>query len=112
MNCTQRLPPVTRELPMNQRSWKFLTAPLFLLLWALLPVAGQQLPKAPNAQVFLLSPTPGYFTEPSVAINPNNPQQVVAVFQDNVHASYSVDAGQTWQAAEGVAPKDYRVSGD
>jgi len=60
----------------------------------------------------LLTPTPGYFTEPSVAINPENPQQVVAVFQDNARASYSQDSGHTWQAAEGVAPPNYRVSGD
>jgi len=29
-----------------------------------------------------------------------------------VHASYSTDAGNTWQSAEGVDPKNYRVSGD
>lgn len=73
---------------------------------------GQVLPKAPGAEVFSLTPTPGPFTEPSIAINPRNSQQVVAVFQDNVHASYSQDAGRTWHAAEGVAPANYRVSGD
>ncbi|MFZ1160556.1 MAG: exo-alpha-sialidase [Candidatus Sulfotelmatobacter sp.] len=73
---------------------------------------AQVLPKAPGAEVFSLTPTPGYFTEPSIAINPNNPQQVVAVFQDNAHASYSEDAGHTWFAAQGVAPANYRVSGD
>ena len=73
---------------------------------------GQVLPKAPGAEVFSLTPTPGYFTEPSIAINPNNAQQVVAVFQDNAHASYSQDAGHSWIAAEGVAPANYRVSGD
>jgi hypothetical protein len=74
---------------------------------------GQVLPKAPGAEVFSLTPAPGPFTEPSVAINPTNPQQVVAVFQDNVHASYSQDAGHTWHAADGVvAPENYRVSGD
>ena len=77
-----------------------------------LPISAQQLPKAPSAQIFQLTPAPGYFTEPSIAVNPNNPQQVVAVFQDNVHASYSTDAGHTWQAADGVDPKNYRVSGD
>lgn len=70
------------------------------------------LPKAPQAHVFNLTPSPGYFTEPGVAVNPINPQQVVAVFQDNAHAAYSNDAGQTWQVAEGVDPKNYRVSGD
>jgi len=77
-----------------------------LLLW------GQDLPKAPQAQVFTLTPTPGTFTEPGIAVNPLNPQQVVAVFQDNAHAAYSPDAGHTWQLAEGVEAKNYRISGD
>src|SRR3954451_2385155 len=70
------------------------------------------LPKAPLAEIFTLTPTPGPFTEPAVAVNPSNPQQVVAVFQDNVHASYSGDAGHTWKLAENVDPTNYRVSGD
>jgi len=73
---------------------------------------GQALPRAPGAEVFFLTPTPGYFTEPAIAINPVNSQQVVAVFQDNAHASYSQDAGHTWHPAEGVEPPNYRVSGD
>jgi hypothetical protein len=76
------------------------------------PASAQDLPKAPRAQVFTLTPTIGPFTEPAIAVNSNNPQQVVGVFQDNVHASYSEDAGHTWQAAENVDPKNYRVSGD
>jgi hypothetical protein len=76
-------------------------------------IAGaQNFPRAPQAEVFTLSPEPGFFTEPSIAVNPANPQQVVAVFQNNVHASYTEDAGHTWHAARGVAPKNYRVSGD
>lgn len=73
---------------------------------------AQELTKAPQAQVFTLTPEPGYFTEPSIAVNPSNPEQVVAVFQDNVHAAYSQDAGRTWTLAEGVDPKNYRISGD
>jgi len=83
---------------------------VILSLTALLD--GQGLPKAPGAEVFSLTPAPGFFTEPAIAIDPNNSQQVVAVFQDNVHASYSQDAGHTWHAAEGVAPANYKVSGD
>jgi len=74
-------------------------------------IAADELPKAPDAHVFALTPEPGYFTEPGVAVNPMNPQQVVAVFQDNVHAAYSTDAGATWHV-EDAAPKNYRVSGD
>ena len=73
---------------------------------------GQDLPKAPLAQVFSLTPAVGRFTEPAIAVNPKDPQQVVGVFQDNVHASYSQDAGRAWQLAENVEPKNYRVSGD
>jgi hypothetical protein len=72
---------------------------------------AQELLKAPNAQIIPLTPTPGYFTEPSIAVNLNNPQQVVAVFQDNAHAAYSEDQGRTWQVVD-VAPKTFRVSGD
>jgi hypothetical protein len=79
---------------------------------AIPPALSQDLPKAPQAQVFTITPTPGFFTEPAIAVNPSNPQQVVGVFQDNVHAAYSQDAGHTWQLAENVDPKSYRVSGD
>jgi hypothetical protein len=85
---------------------------LLLCFGTSLVAHAQDLPKAPQAHVFALTPTPGYFTEPGVAVNPANPQQVVAVFQDNAHAAYSRDAGETWQVAEGVDPKNYRVSGD
>lgn len=84
----------------------------FTMLALAAPLSAQDLPKAPQAHVFNLTPTPGYFTEPAIAVNPANPQQVVAVFQDNAHAAYSHDSGQTWTVAEGVDPKNYRVSGD
>lgn len=73
---------------------------------------AQELPKAPQARIFTLTPSTGFFTEPAVAVNPANPEQVVAVFQDNAQAAYSQDGGRSWQLAEGVAPKNYRVSGD
>jgi Neuraminidase (sialidase) len=73
---------------------------------------AQELAKAPHSEIFPLTPTVGPFTEPAIAVNPLNPQQVLGVFQDNVHASFSQDAGRTWHAAEGVEPKNYRVSGD
>jgi len=85
---------------------------LILILSSSASLHGQTLPKAPGAEVFSLTPAPGYFTEPAIAINPNDAQQIVAVFQDNAHASYSQDAGHTWHAAEGVEPPNYRVSGD
>src|ERR1041385_805573 len=94
------------------RSRLFIAATLFVLIYCCLAAVADDLPKAPGAQVFSLTPEPGYFTAPRVAVNPADPQQVVAVFQDNAHAAYSQDAGKTWTVAEGVDPKNYRASGD
>jgi hypothetical protein len=92
---------------------RFFSSALFVLVYgAPLLAQGPDLPKAPQAQIFSLTATVGPFTEPAIAVNPKNPQQVVGVFQDNVHAAYSQDAGHTWQLAENVDPKNYRVSGD
>ncbi len=89
-----------------------LTVLLFVLDGWAPPLHAQTLAPPPGAQVVDLTPQPGYFTEPSIAVNPHNPQQVVAAFQDNAHISYSLDAGRHWQAASGIAPLNYRVSGD
>jgi hypothetical protein len=85
-------------------------ASIFLITSAL-AASAEDLPKAPGSEVFTLNPTPGPFTEPAIAVNPANPQQVVAVFQDNAHAAYSLDAGHTWQV-EDTSPKNYKISGD
>jgi hypothetical protein len=82
------------------------------LALAVSTVLAQDLAKAPGAEVHTLTPKPGYFTEPSVAVNPANPQQVSVAYQDNAHIAYSPDAGKTWEPAANTAPPDYRVSGD
>lgn len=89
---------------------KTVAATVFVSIWS--RAQSSELPKAPEARVIVLTPVPGYFTEPAIAVNPANPQQVVAVFQDNAHAAYSQDAGRSWQVANGVEPLNYRVSGD
>lgn len=66
----------------------------------------------PGSEVVRLNPNAGYFTEPSIALNLLNPQQLVAAFQDNAHIAFSRDGGRHWRLAAGVAPADYRVSGD
>ena len=68
--------------------------------------------RAPGAAVTSLTPTAGPFTEPAIAVNPRNPRQVVAAYQDNAHISYSQDAGEHWVPADNVAPPNYKVSGD
>jgi len=73
---------------------------------------AQQLPPAPKAHVLDVTPKAGYFNEPSITVNPKNPQQLVAAWQVGASAAYSADGGTTWKMAEGTAPKNYRVSGD
>jgi hypothetical protein len=77
-----------------------------------LPAIAQEVPRAPGADVHTLTPKPGRFTEPSVAINPSNPRNVAAAYQDTAHVAYTFDAGKTWTTAENTASKDYRISGD
>lgn len=89
-----------------------LLGPLVCVAIASPGLHAQELPKVPGATVTDLTPVPGFYTEPAIAINPRNPQQVVAAFQDNAHAGYSSDAGQHWQVATGVKSTRYRVSGD
>ena len=69
------------------------------------------LTRAPQAEVTTLT-APGYFSEPSVAVNPVNPQQVVVAYQVPASIAYSTDAGEHWQHAANTAPKDFKVSGD
>jgi BNR/Asp-box repeat len=66
----------------------------------------------PGAGVSKLMTVPGDFTEPSIAVNPGNPRQLVGAFQVNASVAYSQDGGQSWTQAEGTAPADYKVSGD
>ena len=100
-------------MPFSQLPRRFITTLIFMLSFgAPFFLGAQELPQAPHVQVFPLTPTVGPFTEPAIAVNPTNARQVVGVFQDNVHASYSQDVGHTWQPAENVDPKNYRVSGD
>lgn len=73
---------------------------------------SQALPMAPHAVATDITGKPGFFTEPSIAVNSSNPNQVAAAYQDNAHIAYSVDAGAHWEDATGTAPPGYKVSGD
>ncbi|MGC2696330.1 MAG: sialidase family protein [Candidatus Angelobacter sp.] len=73
---------------------------------------AQQLPPAPKAHLTDITPKAGFFNEPSIAVNPGDPQQLVVAWQVNASAAYSRDGGQTWKSAEGTAPGKYRISGD
>jgi hypothetical protein len=90
---------------------------LLLLACALWPATkgtarAQSLAQAPGAAVVELTPRPGYFNEPAIAVNPRNPRNLVAAFQVNANAAYSFDAGRRWTLAAGTAARHYRRSGD
>src|SRR5215472_12369375 len=82
------------------------------LLFLASPLYAQQLSPAPKAHVIDITPKPGYFNEPSIAVNPKNPQQVAVAWQINASVAYSDDGGVTWKIAENTAPKEYKISGD
>lgn len=87
---------------------------LFIFILALFAstLNAQQLPPAPKAHLVDITPKPGYFNEPSIAVNPKNPKEVAVAWQINASVGYSRDGGLTWSIAQGTAPKEYRVSGD
>jgi len=85
---------------------------VFLVALAPSAPAQQPLPLAPRAKVMALNSEPGYFNEPSVAVNPKNPKQVAAAFQVRASIAFSEDAGEHWQLASGTAPENYKISGD
>src|SRR5260370_5362424 len=87
------------------------TVAVYFLLSASVLLA-QQMPPAPKARLTDINPKPGFFNEPSIAVNPKDPQQLVVAWQVNASVDYTTDGGQNWTLAEGKGPKNFRVSGD
>lgn len=75
-------------------------------------VAQAPLPPAPAAAIVDISPRGGTFSEPAVALDPNDPKRLVVVYQVGAFAAYSTDAGKTFALSENSHPADYRVAGD
>lgn len=96
---------------MNKHSLLHLVASVALASIVSVGVLAQELLPAPGAQTAVITPERGYYTEPAIAIDPSNPQHVLAAYQDNAHIGYSSDAGQHWHT-QSVEPPEYRVSGD
>jgi hypothetical protein len=88
--------------------WVFALA---LSATALLAQVPAGMPRAPGARVVTLT-APGISSEPSVAISPNDPRQVVVAYQVPASIAYSTDFGVHWDHAKGVAPQHFKVSGD
>jgi len=86
---------------------------LLLLLASCAATLAQttSLPPAPARHIVTVSAANSRGNEPSIAVNPNNPTQVVAAFQPATVA-YSTDGAQTFTTAEIPAIDGWRGGGD
>ncbi|HUZ47852.1 MAG TPA: sialidase family protein [Terriglobia bacterium] len=73
---------------------------------------GPALQRPPGAKILNLTRHAGYFNEPSIAVNPRNPRELVTAFQTGAQIAYSRDSGEHWALTSGTEPRDYAVSGD
>src|SRR5690348_17808560 len=85
-------------------------APALLPLLFAVSVAAQQLPPAPGAHVITVTAEAGYFNEPSIAVNPRNPRQVVAAYQVPAHIAYSEDSDVGGHLVGGEDRKSTRLN--
>jgi hypothetical protein len=108
------IPPPGSHRFLRQSLFGSLLAALTIICPAEAQTSPGEAPLAPppGAQVVQVTPAPGPFSEPSIAIDPSNPQQLVAAYQVDASIAYSRDAGKSWTIAEGTAATDYRRSGD
>src|SRR5215472_4211653 len=75
------------------------------------PAPLPPLPPAPQRRVVTVSSPDRRGNEPSIAVNPNNTDQVVAAFQPAT-IEYSSDGGQTFGTAELPPVEGWRSGGD
>jgi len=90
------------------------TFTLALLLIAQLPgtmLSQTQLSRAPAARVVTITPQNVRGTEPSIAVNRKNPNQIIAAFQPATVA-YSMDGAQTFAVADLPPVSGWRGGGD
>src|SRR5215469_82098 len=82
-----------------------------LLVATLAYAQSPALPPAPHRHIVSISPLDVRGNEPSIAVNPRNPSQIVATFQPTTVA-YSADGGQTFALADLPAIEGWRRGGD
>jgi hypothetical protein len=96
--------------PKLLRQATFTTGALLLLLSSIV-MAQSQLPRAPGARIVSVSPSGVHATEPSIAINPKNADQVIAAFQPATMV-YSTDGMQSFKVADLPPVAGWRGGGD
>lgn len=74
-------------------------------------LAQESLPPVPHRHITTVSPQEIHANEPSIAVNPNNPNQVVGAFQP-AGIAYSTDGAQTFALAELPPIEGWRGGGD
>lgn len=87
------------------------TVGAILLLLSSSGIAQSSLPRATGTRVVSISPTDVRGNEPSIAVNPKNPDQVVAAFQPAT-VVYSTDAMQSFKVADLPPVPGWRGGGD
>src|SRR5260370_38696549 len=83
-----------------------------LLALFTLSLSAQQLPPAPKAHIVDITPKPGGYTEPAIAVNARDAKQLVVAWQGNASAGYSTDAGQNLTTAAGISLRVNKTSRD
>src|SRR5215472_808029 len=83
----------------------------WLLLLGVFGWGQAPLPPVPHRHLATVSSDHKHGSEPSIAINPNHPSQVVAVFQPAT-VVYSSDGGQTFATADLPPVEGWRRGGD
>ena len=83
----------------------------WLMLWSASAMAQTSLPPAPGARVVNISPANSRGNEPCIAVDPNHPRNVVAVYQ-SATVAYSTDGAQTFTTAELPPVAGWRGGGD
>jgi len=84
---------------------------LGVILAGAIGFAQSELPAAPHRRVVTVSPPDVRGNEPSIAVNPKDPSQVVVAFQP-ASIAYSTDGGQTFTAADLPRVEGWRSGGD
>jgi hypothetical protein len=84
---------------------------LGVLLIGTVSLAQSPLPPAPRRHIVTVSPSNVRANEPSIAVNPNNANEVVVAFQPATIA-YSTDGGQTFALADLPSVEGWRGGGD
>src|SRR5258708_23069145 len=88
---------------------RFRLCSFFLLIT--LALSAQHLPPAPKTHIVDVTPKPGGYSEPGIAVNARDPKQVVVAWQVNSSAAYATDGRQKRPTPSRPTPRECKTSG-